>query len=193
MIAKTFAAAFALIVASAPLALAEDAFIAEQTPTQYLAKDRLLGAKVHDVNNVIIGDIEDLIIDTDDRVVGAIMGVGGFLSVGEKKIAVKLSALSLEATDGKLHVILPTATKETLAAAPAFKRAAPRKGILQRAIEKGAEWRDKSGVTATDTYKTLKEKTGPTLEKARESARKVIEDAQEAAKPKASPVEAPAP
>ncbi|MGQ0457546.1 MAG: PRC-barrel domain-containing protein [Hyphomicrobium sp.] len=183
MLTRAAATLFAVLAGAFAPAVADDVFIAEQTPTQYLAKDRLIGAKVHDANNVIIADIEDLIVDTDDRVVGAIMGVGGFLSLGEKKVAVRLSALKLEATDGKLHVVMPSATKETLTAAPAFKRVAPKKGLLERAIEKGAEMRDKSGVTATDAYKAAKEKAGPALEKAQEAARDVIEKAKEAAKP----------
>ncbi|MFN0218479.1 MAG: PRC-barrel domain-containing protein [Hyphomicrobium sp.] len=186
------AALVAGALALASPARADDAYIAEQTPTQYLAKDRLIGAKVHDANNVIVGDIEDLIIGSDDQVVGAIMGVGGFLGVGEKKVAVRLSALQLEATDGKLHVVLASATKESLAAAPAFKRVAPKKGLLERALEKGAEIRDKSGVTATDTYKAVKEKAGPALEKAQEAAQDVIEKAKEAAKP-AHPAEGTTP
>lgn len=166
-------------------AVADDIFIAEQTPSQYLAGDRLIGAKVRGDDGKIIGDIEDLIIGSDDKVVGAIMGVGGFLGVGEKKVAVVTSALRLEATDGKLLVTLPGATKETLTNAPAYKRGAPQKGLLERAMEKGAELRDKSEVTAKDAYEQAKEKSGPALEKAKEATRELIEKAKEAAQPAA--------
>ncbi len=178
-------ALFAGALAGVAPAGAEDIYIVEQAPTQYLAKDRLIGAKVHDANNAIIGDIEDLIIGGDDRVVGVIMGVGGFLGMGEKKVAVLTPALSLEATDGKLHVVLPSATKESLEAAPAFKRGAPKKGLLERAVEKGAELRDKSAVTARDAYEKARVEAGPALEKAKESARGVIEKARDAAQPAA--------
>ena len=46
------------------------------------------------------------IINSDNQVVGAIMGVGGFLGAGEKKVAVDIKALGLEVTDGKMNVTM---------------------------------------------------------------------------------------
>ena len=97
---STLSIALAAFVASALPAFAYDTFIAEQKGTEYLAKDRLIGAKVHDKDGKIIGDVEDLIINSDGHVEGLIMGVGGFLGVGEKKVAVTRQALSFEVTDG---------------------------------------------------------------------------------------------
>lgn len=174
---------------------AEDAptFIAEQKATEYLAKDRLIGAKVHDKDGKIIGDIEDLIIGNNDQVVGVIMGVGGVLGLGEKKVGVTSSALQLEVTDGKMHVVMAAATKDALTSAPAFKRATPKKGLYERAIEKGQEFRDKSTVTAKDAYEAAKEKSGPALEKAKKAAQDVIDQAKEAAQPTTAPATTPAP
>lgn len=181
---KTTALSFALaaFVASALPAFADDTFIAEQKPTEYLAKDRLIGAKVHDTSGKIIGDIEDMIINGEQQVVGVIMGVGGFLGVGEKKVAVTTTSLSLEATDGKLNVVMPSATKETLTAAPAYKRINPPKGWMQRAVEKGQELKDKTAVTAKDAYDKAKQEAGPALDKAKEAAKESYEKAKEAAK-----------
>jgi sporulation protein YlmC with PRC-barrel domain len=121
-----------------PAAIAEEqpTFIAEQQATQYLAKDRLIGAKVHDKDGVVIGDIEDIIIDANDRVSGIIMGVGGFLGVNEKKIGVTRAALQIEVTDDKMHVVMAAATIDTLTSAPAFKRTPPKKGVLEHRVEK---------------------------------------------------------
>ena len=44
--------------------------------------ESLLGAKVHDANGKIVGDVEDLILDEFNRVQGVIMGVGGVLGLG---------------------------------------------------------------------------------------------------------------
>jgi|CXWK01.1.fsa_nt_gi uncharacterized protein YjbJ (UPF0337 family) len=181
---KTMALSIALaaVIAGSFPAFADDTFIAEQKPTEYLAKDRLIGAKVHDSAGKIIGDIEDMIINGDQQVVGVIMGVGGFLGMGEKKIAVTTSSLSLEATDGKLNVVMPSATKETLTAAPTYKRVNPPKGWLQRAVEKGQELKDKSSVTAKDAYEKAKQEAGPAYEKAKEAAKGAVETAKDAAK-----------
>jgi hypothetical protein len=173
--------ALAALIAGALPAVADETFISEQKPTEYLAKDRLIGAKVHDTSGKIIGDIEDLIINGDQQVAGVIMGVGGFLGLGEKKVAVTTTSLSLESTDGKLNVVMPSATKDTLTAAPAYKRINPPKGWLQRAVEKGQELKDKSTGTAQDAYDKAKHDAGPALEKAKESAKETYEKAKDAA------------
>ena len=49
----------------------------KQKPTQYLAKDRLIGQPVKNKEGKIIGDIEDVIVGDENKVVGVIMGVGG--------------------------------------------------------------------------------------------------------------------
>ena len=156
-------------------------FIAEQKMTEYLANDRLIGAKVKGPDGKIIGDIEDLILNSDGQVVGAIMGVGGFLGIGEKKVAVLTKALSLEVTDGKMAVTMPAATKDALSAAPPYKRVNPPKGFLQRAVEKGQELKDKSSVTAKDAVDAAKDKAGPAMEKAKEKAGEAYDKAKDAA------------
>lgn len=180
------AAAAAMLFAAGP-ALAEDApagdiFIKSQKLTEYLAKDRLIGAKVKNSAGEIVGDIEDLIIDNDDHVAGVIMGVGGFLGIGEKKIAVKTSALQLEVTDGKMNVSLAAATKDSLKSAPAYERVTPPKGILERVKEKAKELTDKSKTTAKDAYDAAKDKAGPAVEQAKEKAKEAYEHAKDATK-----------
>lgn len=190
----------AAVVAGSVPAYADEAFISEQKVTEYLAKDRLIGAKVKGGDGKIIGDIEDLIISNDNQLVGAIMGVGGFLGVGEKKVAVAIRALDLETADGKINVTMPSATKEVLTAAPAYKRVNPPKGWIQRAVEKGQELKDKSSVTAKDAYDKAKQNAGPALESAKEKAKEAIDAAKEKAqgvvdkaKDAAKPAEAPKP
>ena len=178
-------AAAALMAASLP-AFAEsaapgDAFIPAQKMTEYLAKDRLLGANVKNKDGQIIGDIEDLIIDNDDRVAGVIMGVGGFLGIGEKKVAVKTSALQLEMTDGKMNVLMTAATKDALKAAPAYERVLPKKGIFERIMAKGQELKDKSSATAKDAVDAAKDKAGPAMENAKKQAGEAMDKAKQQA------------
>lgn len=197
------ALAFALL--GALPAAADDMFITNQKYTEYLAKDRLIGAKVAGADGKIIGDIEDIIIDTDDHVAGVIMGVGGFLGLGEKKVAIKTSALQFEMTDGKMKVVMANATKDILTAAPAYQRVTPKMGILERATSKLQELKDKSAVTAKDALDAAKKNAGPALDAAKEKAgeaiehakgvaKDVVDQAKEAAKPAApAPAEAPKP
>ena len=195
---RLFALAFLTLSAGALPALADDIFLTEQKPTEYLAKDRLIGINVHNGDGKVIGDVEDLVVDGDNKIVGAIIGVGGLLGVGERKVAVNLSSLNIEATDKGIVITMPTATKETLMGAPVYKRANPPKGWLQRAAEKGEEIRDKSGPAyekakeaAKEAYESAKEKAGPAIEKAKQEAQDAIGKAKEAAQPAQPPAEAP--
>ena len=183
-ISATAAAALLWSAAAFAQDAAPDAslFVKAQSPTEYLAKDRLIGAKVKNQAGEIVGDIEDLVIGSDDRVSAVIMGVGGFLGIGEKKVAVKTSALQLEMTDGKMNVLLGAASKDALKAAPAYERATPKKGIMERVTEKALELKDKSTSTAKDAYEAAKEKAGPAVEKAKEAAKDAYEHAKDAAK-----------
>ncbi|MFD1792556.1 PRC-barrel domain-containing protein [Ochrobactrum teleogrylli] len=69
-----------------------------------------------------IGKLNDLIVSADGSVVAAVIGVGGFLGVGEKDVAVSPDVLQLATrSDGNTWLVL-SATKDQLTAAPAFDR-----------------------------------------------------------------------
>jgi hypothetical protein len=194
MTPRLFALVVFTLAAGVLPARADDTFLPEQTPTEYLVKDRLIGNNVHASDGKVIGDIEDLVVDGDNKIVGAIIGVGGLLGVGEKKVAVRLSSLSIESTDKGIVITMPLATKDVLSDAPAYKRTSPPKGWLQRAAEKGEEIRDKSGPAyekakhaAKEAYESAKEKAGPALEKAKQEAQDAIDKAKQAAQPSDAP------
>jgi sporulation protein YlmC with PRC-barrel domain len=68
-----------------------------------------------------IGDINNLVVGEDGSIQAAIIGVGGFLGIGEKNVAVNMDELEfVTAADNTERYILPT-TKEALNAAPAFE------------------------------------------------------------------------
>ncbi|MGD9669302.1 MAG: PRC-barrel domain-containing protein [Hyphomicrobiaceae bacterium] len=168
--------------AFAQQATPESLFIDHQSEDQYLAKDLLIGAKVQDENGKIIGDIEDLVLNDWNRVEGVVMGTGGFLGVAEKKVGVKLSALKFVEKDGKTVVTIPGVNAELLKGVEPFKRAKPKKSLLDRAMEKAKELTDKSAVTATDAYEKAKEKAGPAYEAAKEKAKEAYDSAKETVK-----------
>jgi hypothetical protein len=171
--------------AFAQTTVAQDVFLTTQGDGQYLAKDLLLGAKVHNAEGAIVGDVEDLILNADNQVQGVIMGVGGFGGWGEKRVGVALSALQIKNENNIVTVTLPQATKETLDALPAFERKTPPKSLVDRAIEKAKELSDKGSVTAKEAYEKAKEEAGPALEKAGETAKKTYEESVKPALEKA--------
>ncbi|MCG7508234.1 PRC-barrel domain-containing protein [Mesorhizobium retamae] len=69
-----------------------------------------------------VGKVNDLIFTPDGKIEAAVVGVGGFLGVGEKDVAVSPSKLKMATrSDGKTWLVT-TATKDELNAAPAFDR-----------------------------------------------------------------------
>lgn len=75
-------------------------------------------------NAETIGKLNDLVIGPDGMVQAAVIGVGGFLGVGEKDVAVAPNQLKLSTrSDGNSWLVLNT-TKDQLSAAPAFERSA---------------------------------------------------------------------
>jgi hypothetical protein len=72
-------------------------------------------------NAETIGEVNDLIVGNDGNVDAALIGVGGFLGVGEKNVAVSFDDLKMDLDkDGDRVVVLET-TREELEAAPAFE------------------------------------------------------------------------
>ena len=172
------AASAALVFpAAAETALPPNTFIAAEAPVQYLAKDRLIGAKVKGPDGKIVGDIEDIILSGDHQVVGVVMGTGGFFGLFEKKVGVEVGAIQFDVTDGKIGATLVTATKDVLDAAPAFVRDHAKKSLFERAVEKTQEIRDKTGTSAKDVYEDVKEKAAPAVEKVKEKAKEALDNA----------------
>lgn len=68
-----------------------------------------------------IGDVNNLVIGENGQLAAVIIGVGGFLGIGEKNVAVNYSELQwVTAEDDTERFVLAT-TKESLEAAPDFK------------------------------------------------------------------------
>jgi len=66
---------------------AQEAVITSQDDGTWLGSE-LMGATVYSPNDETIGDISDLIIAEDGMVKGVVIGVGGFLGIGQKDVAI---------------------------------------------------------------------------------------------------------
>ena len=75
---------------------------------------------VYDPSDHKIGDIDDLLVNKEGRITAVIVGVGGFLGMGEKDVAVPFSALrATERSSNAWYLVLNT-TKDALKAAPGY-------------------------------------------------------------------------
>ncbi|MER8438157.1 PRC-barrel domain-containing protein [Mesorhizobium sp. M1393] len=70
-----------------------------------------------------IGDVNDIVLAKDGKAESLIIGVGGFLEVGEKNVAFEFDKAKWAERDGDRWLVAET-TKEDLEALPEFKREA---------------------------------------------------------------------
>jgi len=80
-----------------------------------------IGKTVYDQTGANIGEVNDLIVSGDGNVEAVILGVGGFLGIGEKDVAVNTNAIQM-VQDGNSNRLVVQATKEALEAAPSYDR-----------------------------------------------------------------------
>jgi len=139
--AAAFAAAPALAaktehVANKPVASATLHYIPKVTPDLWRTSE-MKGTDVYNDRNEKIGTVDDVLLDQHGSVKGVVIGVGGFLGVGERNIAVPFNELHWQMnttrtgngqqvaqdTNHPARATLPGVTKEQLQQAPEFKYA----------------------------------------------------------------------
>ena len=176
MKSKMLLAAVAAVFVALPAAAQDTSvYMNTQGTDQHLAKDTLIGASIYGKDGKIIGDIEDLILTDGNTVIGVIIGTGGFLGLAEKRVGINLTALTSEEKDGATIITLPLSHEDLVKAEP-YKRALPKKSLLERAKEKAKELADKTSETTKDAYEDAK----PKIEEAKEKAKEAYEDAKKA-------------
>jgi hypothetical protein len=113
-------------------------FISSQGTDQWVFS-KFKGTNVLGPDDAKVGDVNDMLFDKSGKIIGMIVGVGGFLGIGEKSVAIDMSAFQVvpastgssaggaggaagasdnDPTNVKLKV---TWTKEQLKAAPDFQ------------------------------------------------------------------------
>lgn len=83
---------------------------------------KLIGASVYGPDNASIGEISDLIVGTDGKISAVVVGVGGFLGVGQKDVALPFENISVtrKADSASIDKIKVSYTKDQLKNAPKF-------------------------------------------------------------------------
>ncbi len=100
-------------------AAGSDMFITQQAADNQLAS-AMIGANVRNGADEDLGSINDIVLNDAGEVQAVVIGVGGFLGIGEKSVAVGFEAVD-KTTDANGNVVLRLeTTREQLEAAPAF-------------------------------------------------------------------------
>jgi hypothetical protein len=81
---------------------------------------KMIGAQVFNMSNENIGEINDLIIDHSGKVSRVILGVGGFLGIGEHEVAISFAELRV-GRDGANMRISSSLTRQGLSAMPQWR------------------------------------------------------------------------
>ncbi|MBB4953852.1 hypothetical protein H4S14_001912 [Agrobacterium vitis] len=119
----------------------QEVYLTQQGSDQ-IAASNFIGQNVY-AGETSIGKINDLILQKDGGIVAAVIGVGGFLGIGEKTVAVPISKIVVT-RDAKSPDTLRLTTMETaesLKTAPAFKTLGEQK----------SEQDSKASTSGTDT------------------------------------------
>ncbi|MBN8919693.1 MAG: PRC-barrel domain-containing protein [Rhizobiales bacterium] len=99
-------------------------FIASQSSDQ-MVTSKFKGTDVLGPDNAHIGDVSDMVFTKDGRIVAYVVGVGGFLGIGEKNVAIEPSAFTPVMDDNSTNTTQPKLkvswTKDQLKEAPSFE------------------------------------------------------------------------
>jgi sporulation protein YlmC with PRC-barrel domain len=94
--------------------------LSEQAATDFRSS-KLVGLSVYNSANERVGDINDLILAADGKINAVVIGVGGFLGMGEKLVALPFADVKIDHDSNGAMRASVSESKESLESAPDFK------------------------------------------------------------------------
>ena len=170
----------AAALAAAPLsglALAQTAsspsaatsFVIQQQANEWLARV-FIGQAVHNAAGEVVGDVNDLVFDRQGRIRTVVIGVGGFLGIGEKSVGIGFDQLTFNVgKDGERNIVVAV-SKQDLMQAPGFR--ATEKTTFDKVKDKASDL----GHQAADKAVELKDQAAQKIEGMRKGSRQSLRD-----------------
>lgn len=122
-------------------------YLTQQSQDQVSA-NTYIGQSVYNGGNESIGKVNDLIMEKQGGIVAAVVGVGGFLGIGAKNVAVPIGNISVaQNADGTVK-LTTSESADSLKAAPEFKT------LEMQSAEKAPTTPAASGTDNTSTGST---------------------------------------
>lgn len=81
----------------------------------------LIGQSVYNRANERIGEVNELVVERDGRLSAVILGVGGFLGIGERDVAVNFSSVQMTTNNNEMRLVVDV-DRNRLRDAPEFRR-----------------------------------------------------------------------
>ncbi len=147
-------------------------FLAMPAAGQIRAAD-LRSADIYTADNQKVGDIDDILLDNRGNVVAVIVGVGGFLGMGEKNVAIPFEALDMTVQANRVSTMSTSTSGSGMAPSTAVNRDAMTTGAVpnntaaatdqdrQRATAERAEQMAREQATAQRATTTTTTSTSP--------------------------------
>ena len=126
-----------------------------------LRASKLIGQAVRNGKGEKIGTVDDLILNQGDRILFAVISVGGFLGVGDRLVAVPFDELKFGSKDVE-GVVVYGLSKEELETVPAFAYAEAKQGTSRERFMQSAErridfWKGRVGKSMDSAKSNAKE------------------------------------
>lgn len=190
MTLKTTSTAFAIAAALSALSFAPTVSMAAPGDSSFVAAPKAgdlraakwIGTPIKNAANEEIGDVNDFLIGSDSKIYAVVVGVGGFLGIGEKNVAIPFDEVKMSVDPDGNRMITANLTKEQLQTAPTFK-VTGEKTIRERAeeaSEKAGSAYEQAKDKLKDTYESAKESLKETYESAKETSREAADETKDA-------------
>lgn len=139
-------ALFGVMFALAAYAADNSAFKERQTPGEWRMAT-YLGSPIYSAAGEKMGDVKDVLFDRSGKIQTVVIGVGGFLGLGEKWVAVPFEVVTYTEEENERRIVVPL-TKEALQKAPAYE--VSEKTTMEKVTETATEVAKKTTAKATE-------------------------------------------
>ncbi|GGH05855.1 photosystem reaction center subunit H [Alsobacter metallidurans] len=152
---------------TAPSATSSPSMGASSGSVQFITNDqagqwrgsKLMGVDIYGPNDEKVGDVSDVLLDHQGNIKGVVIGVGGFLGMGEKDVAVPFNAIQWSETPRKATTASNAGstasgsagmnTASTTAAAPAAPASTDTTGTVARSGDNARTYPDHGMISMT--------------------------------------------
>ncbi len=104
-----------------PSTVSNDFFYTEALTPMHWRASEAMGMSVYNKANERIGEIDELVIDGSGKVTAAVVGVGGFLGLGERKVAIPYRSFEMTREGNGNARLVVDLNKSVLQNAPEYK------------------------------------------------------------------------